>query len=148
MGLVSIFAFTGWMGYWIGPTLNFYLKFSNGGTLIALAAGMTATVFFSLSAYAMLSKKDFSFMGSFLFVGLVVLILGFLTMFIANIPGLYLALSAMGVLIFSGYILYDTSRMIHGGETNYIMATVNLYLDIINLFLDLLHLLSAFAGEE
>lgn len=147
-GLVSIFAFTGWMGYWIGPIISFYLMMDNGGSIIALAAGMTAVAFFGLSGYVLLSKKDFSFMGSFLFVGLVVLIVGMLASFFINIPGLYLALSTIGVLIFSGYILYDTSEMIHGGETNYIMATVNLYLDVINLFLYLLRLLGALSGDD
>lgn len=147
-GIVSIFAFTGWMGYWIGPVLSFYLTFSNGAELIGTAAGMTAVVFFGLSGYVLLSKRDFSFMGSFLFAGLVVVIAGLLFSLFFNIPGIQLAISCIAVLIFSGYILYDTSEMIHGGETNYIMATVSLYLDIINLFLHLLRILAAFTGED
>ena len=147
-GIVAIFAFTGWMGYWIGPTLNYYLMFSNGGALITTAAAMTAAVFLGLSGYVLISKKDFSFMGSLLFAGLLVLVCGSIAALFFNIPGFVLALSVMGVLIFSGYILYDTSQIIHGGETNYIMATVSLYLDVINMFLHLLRLLSALAGED
>ena len=147
-GLVSIFAFTGWMGYWMGPIISFYLMFENGAELVATAGGLTTLVFLSLSGYVLKSKRDFSFLGSFLFAGLVVVVGGLLISLFFNIPGFVLAISVVGVLVFSGYILYDTSQMIHGGETNYIMATVNLYLDIINLFLHLLRILAALAGED
>ena len=140
-GIVAIFAFTGVMGAALGPLLNFYLALSNGPSLVMQALGGTAIVFFSLSAYVLTTRKDFSFMGGFLMVGLVVALVASIAMMFFNIPGGQLALSAGIVVLMSGLILFDTSRIIHGGETNYIRATVSLYLNIYNLFTALLHLL-------
>lgn len=142
-GLGWIFAFTGLMGASLGPMLNAYAALPNGPSLIMQALGGTALIFFGLSAYAMTSKKDFSFMGGFLFVGLIVAIVASIANIFLQIPAMSLAISAGMVLIMSGLILFDTSRIINGGETNYIRATVALYLDVFNLFVHLLHLLGA-----
>ena len=142
------FLFTGLLGFGLGPTLNYYLTFSNGAELILTAAGGTGVIFLGLSGYVMTTRKDFSFMGGFLFVGFIVAILGMIGAMIFSVPGMYLAISAMMILLMSGFILYDTSRIIHGGETNYVMATISLFLDILILFQHLLNLLGAFAGED
>lgn len=148
MALPLVFAFTGFMGYTIGPTISLYLSIPNGSEIVTTAMGMTAVIFLSLSAYALTTKKDFSFLGGFLFVGLIVAIVASLVGIFVEIPGLQLAVSAACVLIFSGYILYDTSQIIHGGQTNYVMATVSLYLDILNLFMSLLHIVGALSGDD
>lgn len=147
-GIWVVFAFTGLLGASLGPMLSYYLSMSNGGSIVMQALGGTALVFFGLSAYVLTTRKDFSFMGGFLMVGLLVAIVGALGVFVASlfgvaVSGFSLAISGLIVLLMSGFILYDTSRIIHGGETNYIMATVALYLDIYNLFTSLLHLLGA-----
>jgi modulator of FtsH protease len=149
LGVVCVFAFTGFIGLTAGPTINLYLTFfSNGAELVMTAAGGTGVIFLGLSGYVLTTRKDFSFMGGFLFVGLIVLILASLANLFFEVAAVQLALSAMSILLFSGYILYDTSKIIHGGETNYIMATVQLFLDIYIIFMNLLHLLGAFAGED
>lgn len=148
MALPMVFAFTGFFGYVLGPTINAYLSVPNGTEVVTTALALTAGIFFSLSAYALNTKKDFSFLSGFLFVGLIVIIAASIAGMFFNIPGLQLAISAAAVLIFSGYILYDTSQIINGGQTNYIMATVSLYLDIVNLFMHLLHLVTAFMGDD
>ena len=142
-GLLAIFAFTGVMGASIGPMLNYYLSMPNGPQLVMQALGGTALVFFGLSAYALSSRKDFSYMGGFLMVGLLVAVVAMIANIFLNIPALSLTISAAVVMIMSGLILFDTSRIINGGETNYIRATVSLYLDIYNLFIHLLRLLSS-----
>jgi len=143
------FLFTGLLGFGLGPMLNYYLTtFSNGSELILTAAGGTGVIFLGLSAYVMTTRKDFSFMGGFLFVGFLVAIIGMIAAMIFSIPGMYLAISAMMILLMSGFILFDTSRIIHGGETNYVMATISLFLDILILFQHLLSLLGAFAGDD
>lgn len=148
-GLLAVFALTGFMGLTLGPLLNAYItNFSNGTQLIMTALGGTGVIFLGLSGYALTTRKDFSFMGGFLMVGILVAFLAGLGAWIFSIPALSLAVSAMFVLLMSGLILYQTSEMIHGGETNYIMATITLYVSIYNLFLSLLHLLAAFAGER
>jgi modulator of FtsH protease len=147
-GLVAIFAFTGVMGASIGPMLNYYLAMPNGPSLVMQALGGTAVVFFGLSAYALTTRKDFSYMGGFLFVGLLVAVVASIANIFLHIPALSLTISAAIVMIMSGLILFDTSRIINGGETNYIRATVSLYLDIYNLFIHLLHLLTAFSGDD
>ena len=147
-GLVAVFAFTGVMGAALGPMLSHYLSLSNGPTLVLQALGGTALVFFGLSGYALTTRKDFSYMGGFLLVGLLVAIVASIANIFLGIPALSLAISAAVVLIMSGLILFDTSRIINGGETNYIRATVALYLDIYNLFVHLLHLLSALTGDD
>jgi len=140
-GIVAIFAFTGFMGAGLGPLLNHFAGMANGPQLIMQALGGTAIVFFALSGYVLTTKKDFSFMGSFLAVGMVVAIIAMIALMFFNIPAASMALSAAIVLLMSGFILFDTSRIIHGGETNYIRATVSLYLSIYNLFTNLLILL-------
>ena len=142
-GIWTVFAFAGLIGGSLGPMLNYYLALSNGSQLIGQALGGTAVVFFGLSGYALTTKKDFSFMGGFLIVGLLVAIIASIANIFMQIPAMSLAISAGIVLIMSGLILFDTSRIINGGETNYIRATVSLYLNIINLFTSLLHLLSS-----
>ncbi len=142
-GIVAVFAFTGVLGAALGPMLNHYMGLANGPSLIMQALGGTAVVFFALSGYVLTTKKDFSFMGGFLMVGLVVALIASIALLFFNAPAASLALSALIVLLMSGFILFDTSRIIHGGETNYIRATVALYLDIYNLFTALLHLLGA-----
>jgi modulator of FtsH protease len=152
-GIVAIFAFTACMGAALGPMLNAYLAFAGGPSLIFQALGGTAVVFLGLSGYALTTKKDFSFMRGFLAVGLLLMVIGVVVVIGAGLFGIampvfHLALSGIIVLLMSGLILFDTSRIIHGGETNYILATVGLYLSIYNLFTSLLHLLGAFGGDE
>ena len=148
LGLLFVFALTGFMGYTLGPILNAYLSLPNGNQLVMTALGATGVIFLSLSGYALTSRKDFSFMGAFLMVGILVAFLAGIAAMFFTMPGLSLAVSAMFVLLMSGLILYQTSAIIHGGETNYIMATVTLYVSIYNLFLSLLHLLGAFSGDD
>ena len=147
-GLIAIFAFTGVMGASLGPMLNYYLAMPGGPALVMQALGGTGLVFFGLSAYALTTRKDFSYMGGFLMVGLLVAVVAMIANIFLNIPALSLTISAAVVMIMSGLILFDTSRIINGGETNYIRATVSLYLDIYNLFIHLLHLLTALGGDD
>jgi modulator of FtsH protease len=147
-GLVAVFALTGFMGLTLGPILTKYLTmFSNGSELIMMAFGSTAAIFLGLSGYALTTRKDFSFLGGFLFVGILVAFLAGIGAIVFQMPGLSLAVSAMFVLLMSGLILYQTSDMVHGRETNYIMATVTLYVSIYNLFLSLLQLFGLM-GED
>jgi modulator of FtsH protease len=148
-GLLFVFMLTGFMGLTVGPIVNSYMgAFSNGSQLVMLAMGGTGVIFLGLSGYVLTTRKDFSFMGGFLMVGILVAFLAGIGAAIFSIPALSLAVSAMFVLLMSGMILYQTSEIIHGGETNYITATVSLYVSIYNLFLSLLQLLGAFAGED
>lgn len=147
-GLLAIFAFTGVMGASIGPMLNFYLSMPGGPALVMQALAGTAIVFFGLSAYALTTRKDFSFMGGFLMVGLIVAVVAMIANIFLAIPALSLTISAAVIMIMSGLILFDTSRIIHGGETNYIRATVGLYLNIYNLFVHMLSLLTALGGDD
>ena len=152
-GIVLVFAFTGILGFALGPVLNYYMASQAGTQTVVTAAGLTGMIFLSLSGYALLSKKDFSFMGGFLMAGMWVVIGSMLLMFVGSmfgwqISGMHLAISAAIVMLMSGFILYDTGRIINGGETNYIMATVGLYLNIYNLFTALLHLTGAFGGDD
>lgn len=148
LGLLFVFLLTGFMGLTLGPILNFYLATANGSQMVMTALGGTGVIFLALSGYALTSRKDFSFMGGFLMVGILVAFLGGIAAMVFSMPILSLAVSGMFVLLMSGLILYQTSEIIHGGETNYIMATVTLYISIYNLFLSLLHLLTAFGGDE
>ncbi|NOQ93171.1 MAG: BAX inhibitor (BI)-1/YccA family protein [Methylophaga sp.] len=147
-GIASVFALTGFMGLTLGPIVNYYLSMSNGSEIVMQALGGTGIIFFALSAYAIKSEKDFSFMGGFLMVGILVAFIAGLGAIFFDMAGLSLAVSAMFVLLMSGLILYQTSQIIHGGETNYIMATVTLYVTIYNLFTSLLHLLGAMSGDD
>jgi modulator of FtsH protease len=140
-GLVSVFALTGFMGYTLGPIVSHYLGLPNGGQTVMMAMGATAAIFFALSGYALTTRKDFSFMGGFLMVGILLAFVAGLAAVFLEIPALSLTVSAAFVLLMSGLILYETSNIIHGGETNYVMATVTLFVSIFNLFTSLLHLL-------
>ena len=141
-GLFWVFMFTGVMGASIGNMLNYYLAMENGPSMIMQALGSTALIFFALSAYALTSKKDFSFMGGFLLTGMIVAIIAGIANMFFQIPMLQVAISSVVVLVMSGFILFDTSRIINGGETNYIRATVSLYMSLFNIFVHLLSLLN------
>lgn len=147
-GLVSVFGLTGFMGYTLGPIVGHYLAMPNGGQTVMLAMSGTGAVFLGLSAYAVISRRDFSFMGGFLAVGVLVAFLASLAGIFFQIPALSLTISAAFVLLMSGLILYETSNIIHGGETNYIMATVSLFVSIYNLFLSLLQLLGFTSSSD
>jgi len=149
LGIISVFAFTGFMGYALGPILNFYIaQFSNGPQLIATALGGTGLIFFALSGYVLTTRKDFSYLGGFLFVAVMAALLAMIASIFFAIPALQLVISAAFILISSGLILMQTSQIIHGGETNYISATVTLFVSIYNLFISLLNILGAFSGRE
>ncbi|RZA08278.1 MAG: Bax inhibitor-1/YccA family protein [Moraxellaceae bacterium] len=152
-GVGVVFAITGLLGAGIGPLLSHFLALPHGGLLVMQALAGTALVFFALSAYVLTTGKNFSFMGGFLMVGLISVLITIvgsmvLGLFGVQISGLSMAINGVIVLLMSGFILYDTSRIIHGGETNYIMATVSLYLDILNLFTSLLQLLGFFSKDD
>ena len=148
-GLLSVFALTGFMGYTLGPILNAYIShYANGGQLVTYALGSTGAIFLGLSGYALTSRRDFSFMGGFIGAGILIAFIGAIANIFLGIPALGLAVSSMFVLLMSAYILYQTSAMVHGGENNYIMATVGLYVSIYNLFTSLLHLLGIFGGDD
>lgn len=146
-GLAAVFGLTGFMGYTLGPIVSAYLALPNGHQTVTLAMGGTGAVFLGLSAYALVSRRDFSFMGGFLAVGILVAFLAGLAAIFFQVPALSLTVSAAFVLLMSGLILYQTSEIIQGGETNYIMATVTLFVAIYNLFMSLLSLLG-FAGSN
>ena len=152
-GLAMVFAFTGFMGFTLGPILNYYLAMANGTQVILMALGLTAFTFLGLSGYALTTQKDFTFLRGFISVGLMValgavaiLLIG--PLFGLYVPGLYLAYSTALVLLASALILFDTSRIVHGGQTNYLLATVELYMDIYIMFTHLLHLLGVFGGDD
>jgi len=147
-GLISVFALTGFMGYTLGPIISHYLAMPNGHQVVMMAMASTAAIFLGLSAYATASRRDFSYMGGFLMTGMIVAFLAGLGAIFFAVPALALTVSAAFVLLMAGLILYQTSEIIHGGETNYIMATVSLYVSIFNLFTSLLHLLGFTAGNE
>ena len=147
-GIVALLGFTLLTGVFLGPILQVALHLKNGAQLVGIAAGGTGIIFFSLATIATVTKKDFSFMGKFLFIGLILLVVASLANLFFQIPALSLTISAIAVMIFSAYILFDVSRIVQGGETNYVMATLALYLDIYNLFINLLSLLMAFSGER
>ncbi len=147
-GIVALLGFTFVAGVFLGPILQVALHLKNGAQLVGMAAGGTGLIFFTLATIATVTKKDFSFMGKFLFIGVVLLVVASLANLFFAIPALSLTISAIAVLIFSAYILYDISQIVNGGETNYVMATMGLYLDIYNIFVNLLSLLMAFSGEK
>lgn len=148
-GLASVFAFTGFIGFTTGPMLNAYLTaYSNGAQLVMTAAGGTGAIFLGLSAYALTTRRDFSGMGKFLMMGVIALVVASIANIFLGIGGLALAISTAAIVVFSLLILYDTSRIVNGGETNYISATVALYLNIYNIFISLLQLTGVFGGEE
>ena len=147
-GIGMIFLITGLMGFGLGAVLQIYAAVPQGAQVIATAFAGTAAIFLGLSGYALTTRKDFSFMGGFLMAGFLVVLLAIIGNLFFAIPALSLGISAVVILLMSGFILFDTSRIIHGGETNYIMATFGLYLSIFNIFVNLLHLLMAFAGGD
>ncbi len=142
------FAFTGFMGYVLGPILTLYLSLPNGGQIVMAAFGTTAAMFLGLSAYALTTRKDFSFMSGFLMVGLIVVLIAIIANIFLQIPALSLTISAAAVLLMSGLILFDTSRMVNGGETNYVVMTVSLFANIYVMFVHLLNLFAAFSGDS
>jgi len=148
LGLAFVFALTGFMGYTLGPILNAYLASANGGQIVMSAMLSTGAIFIGLSAFSVVTRKDFSFLGNFLFVGILVAFLAGLGAVFFEMPMLSLAVSSAFVLLMSGLILYQTSSLVNGGETNYIMATVTLFVSIFNLFTSLLHLLGVMGGDE
>ncbi len=146
LGILAAFAFTGFLGYTVGPLLNVYIG-AGLGDLVVLALGGTAAVFFACSAYVLTTQKDMSFLSGMLFSLFIVLVIGTIASFFFNFAGLHVALSGLFVIFSSAAILYETSNIIQGGETNYIRATVSLFVSIYNLFISLLNLLSIFRDE-
>ncbi len=146
--LLLVFVFTGFMGYVLGPIVALYLQLPNGSQIVMSAMATTGAVFIGLSAYALTTRRDFSFMGGFLFAGLLVALVAIIANIFLQIPILSLAISGVVVLLMCGMILWDTSRMIHGGERNYVMITVGLFVDIYVLFTHLLNLFAAFSGDD
>ncbi|MBE0510088.1 MAG: Bax inhibitor-1/YccA family protein [Chromatiales bacterium] len=147
-GLAVVFAITGLLGLGLGPTLNHYLALANGPQIVGMAFGGTGVIFLTLSGYALTTRKNFNFMGGFLITGLIVAVVAMLANIFLAIPALSLAISAVVIMLMSGFILYDTSRMIHEPHGNYLMMTVGLYLSIFNIFVSLLHLLGALSGRD
>jgi modulator of FtsH protease len=148
LGVVLLLGFTFFMGLMLSRLLQVALGFANGGTLIATAGAGTAAIFAVMASVASVSKKDFSFLGKFLFTGMIMLLLATLANIFFQIPALTLAISAAVVLVFSLYLMYDLSRIVQGGETNYVVATLAVYLDVFNIFSGLLQLLTALGGER
>ena len=148
LGIAFVFALTGFMGYTLGPILNSYMALANGGQIVMTAMGGTGAIFLGLSGYALTTRKDFSFMGGFLIAGILVAFMAGLGAVFFEMPALSLAVSSIFILLMAGLILYETSNIIHGGETNYIMATVTLYVSIFNLFTSLLHLMGFMNGND
>jgi len=147
-GLWVVFGITGLLGFGLGPILSAYLALPNGSSVVMTALGGTGVIFLALSGYALTTRRDFSFLGGFLFTGFIVVLAAIIANLFLQIPVLSLVISAVVILIMSGFILFDTSRMVNGGETNYILATVSLYLSIFNIFIHLLHLLGVARGND
>ncbi len=147
-GLVCVFALTGFMGYTLGPILSFYLAMQGGSEIVMMAMGGTAAIFLGLSGYALVSKKDFSFLSGFLMAGFIVIIVAFIANLFLQLPALHLALSVGFMLFSSAAILYQTGAIINGGERNYVLATVTLFVSIYNIFISLLNLLTALTGND
>jgi modulator of FtsH protease len=148
VGIALLLLMTGLLGWWLGPLLNVALSMSNGMQLVSYAAVGTGVIFFAMGAVASTSKRDFSFMGKFLFVGMWALLLAIIANFFLQIPSLALTISTLVIVVFSLFLVYDLQRIIRGGETNYVMATTGVYLSLFNIFANLLHLLLAFTGER
>ena len=148
-GLIAVFVFAGLMGGALGPIISTYLlAYANGSAIVAQALGGTALIFLSLSGYALTSGKNFNFLGGFIFTGMMVVIVAMIANIFLQIPAFSLAISSAVILLMSGFILFDTSRIVNGGERNYIMATISLYLSIFNIFIHLLNLLGALTGRN
>ncbi|HXT03109.1 MAG TPA: Bax inhibitor-1/YccA family protein [Casimicrobiaceae bacterium] len=147
-GVPALFGFTFIAGLMLAPILSVAAGFRNGGQLVALAGGMTAAIFLAMASIATVTKRDFSFLGKFLFIGLVLLIVASLANLFLHVPAFSVTISAIAVLLFSAYLLHDVSRIVRGGETNYITATLNLFLDVYNIFISLLNILMIFSGQR
>ena len=147
LGLVFVFAFTGFMGFTVGPIVQIYMSLGNGGQVVMTALGGTGIIFVALSSYVLVTRRDFTFIGGMLMVGILVAFIAGLAAAIFSMPALSLAVSAMFVLLMSGLILFQTSQIVNGGETNYIMATITLYITIYNLFMSLLHIFGLFNDD-
>ena len=147
LGIVLLLLMTAILGWWIGPMLNFALALKNGAQLVGYAAAGTGIVLFAMATIATTTKRDFSFLGKFLFVGMLALIIAMFANMFLQIPALGLALSTIAIVIFSLFLLHDLSRIVTGGETNYIVATTGVYMSLFNIFANLLHLLMALTGE-
>lgn len=148
LGVALLLGMTFLLGWWLGPLLSVALALKNGPQLVGMAAVGTGTVFFVMAGIATTTKKDFSFMGKFLFVGMIVLLLALVANLFLQIPALALTISALVVVVFSLFLLHDLSRIVNGGETNYIMAATGVYMSLFNIFANLLHLLMALTGER
>jgi len=147
-GIGIVFLITGLLGFGLGPVLTMYASLPNGGNIITLSLGGTGVIFMGLSAYALTTKKDFSFLGGFLMVGFLLVLLAAVANIFLQIPAMSLMISAVVIMIMSGFILYDTSRIIHGGETNYVLATIGLYMTIFNIFISLLQILGIMGNDD
>ena len=148
LGVVFLLLMTGLLGWFIGPLLNYALALKNGAQLVGYAAGGTALVFFGMATIASVTKRDFSFMGKFLFVGMIALLVALVANMFLQIPALALTISTLVIVVFSLYLVYDLQRIVRGGETNYVMATTGVYISLLNIFSSLLHLLLALSGER
>jgi modulator of FtsH protease len=148
LGIVLLLLMTGLLGWWIGPMLNYALALKNGAQLVGYAAGGTGLVLVAMATVATTTKRDFSFLGKFLFVGMVALVVAMLANMFFQIPALALALSTIAIVIFSLFLLHDLSRIVTGGETNYVVATTGVYLSLLNVFVNLLQLLMALSGDR
>jgi modulator of FtsH protease len=148
LGIILLLLMTFILGWWLGPMLNVALSLRNGASLISLAAIGTGSILAAMSFIAITTKRDFSFMGKFLFVGMMVLLVMMIANMFLQLPALSLTLSALVVIVFSLFLLHDVSRIINGGETNYIIAATGVYMSLFNIFVNLLHLLIAFAGNR
>ncbi|HZM37074.1 MAG TPA: Bax inhibitor-1 family protein [Burkholderiales bacterium] len=148
VGVGLLLLMTGLLGWWLGPLLNVALSMSNGMQLVAYAAVGTGVIFFAMGAVAASVKRDLSFMGKFLFVGMIALLVAILANMFLQIPALALTISTLVIVVFSLFLVYDLQRIMRGGETNYVMATTGVYMSLFNIFANLLHLLLAFAGER
>ena len=147
-GVGVVFLITGLLGFGLGPILNSYAGLQNGSQVIGLAMGGTGVIFLGLSGYVLTTRKDFSFMGGFLMVGMLLAIIAMIANMFFQVPALSLMISSVVIMIMSGFILFDTSRIIHGGETNYVLATMGLYLTIFNIFVHLLSILGIMGGDD
>jgi len=148
LGIALLLLMTGLLGWWLGPILNVALSMKNGMALVGYAALGTGAIFLTMGAVAATSKRDFSFMGKFLFVGMITLIVASIANMFLQIPALSLAISSLVIVVFSLFLLYDLQRIIRGGEDNYIMATTGVYMSLFNIFTNLLHILMALTGER
>jgi modulator of FtsH protease len=148
VGIGLLLLMTGLLGWWLGPILNVALSMKNGMQLVGYAAAGTGAIFLAMGTIATVTKRDFSFMGKFLFVGMIALLIAMIANLFLQIPALALTISTLVLVVFSLFLLHDLSRIVTGGETNYVIATTGVYLSLLNIFASLLQLLMALAGEK